>query len=150
VHLELGVLPGNVGSVALAAQYPAAVATILVHGADLMLYSRIDTQLAPRGHDVRRLRALDAAPPADLAICDAEQVDLEEAVRVLRPARLLAFGSHESPEALRRAKDAGFDRVVARSALVDRLPGMVDALLGPATTMPPPADPDGPITEGQT
>jgi DNA-binding NarL/FixJ family response regulator len=126
------------------------MATILVHGADLILFSRIDTQLAARGHDVRRLRSLDGAPQADVAICDAEQVDLDEAVRRLRPARLLAFGSHESPEALRRAKDAGFDRVVARSALVDRLPGMVDALLGPAITMPPTADTEGPTTEGQT
>jgi hypothetical protein len=126
------------------------MATILVHGADLMLYSRIDAQLGPRGHDVRRVRSLAGAPSADVAICDAEQVDLDEAVRLLRPARLLAFGSHESPEALRRARDAGFDRVVARSALVDRLPAMVDALLGPATTMRAPAAADpGPTTEGQ-
>ena len=111
------------------------MARILVHGADLMLYSRIDVQLGSRGHEVRRVRSLDGDVAADVAICDAEQVDLDEAVRALRPARLLAFGSHEQPEALRRARDAGFDRVVARSALVDRLPGMVDALLGAPTTM---------------
>jgi hypothetical protein len=125
------------------------MATILVHGADLMLFSRIDAQLGSRGHQVRRVRSLDGAPTADVAICDAEQVDLDEAVKVLRPARLLAFGSHESPEALKRAKAAGFDRVVARSALVDRLPGMVDALLDRPTTMPVPADDPGPNTEGQ-
>jgi hypothetical protein len=125
------------------------MATIVVHGADLMLYSRIDVQLRSRGHEVFRVRSLDGAPAADVAICDAEQVDLDEAVRRLRPARLLAFGSHESPEALRRAKDAGFDRVVARSALVDRLPGMVDALLRAATTIGAPLTDPGPATEGQ-
>ncbi len=97
-----------------------------------MLFSRIDVQLGSLGHDVPRTRSGLEPATADVAICDAEQVDPEEAVKVLRPARLLAFGSHESPEALKRARQAGFDRVVARSALVDRLPGMVDALL--ATT----------------
>jgi len=40
------------------------MATILVHGADLMLFSRIDAQLGSRGHQVRRVRSLDGAPTA--------------------------------------------------------------------------------------
>ena len=110
------------------------MATILVYGADLMLHSRIEVQLTARGHTVRRIRAGGEAPPADLAICDVEQIDPDEAVRRLRPARLLGFGSHLSPGALVRAREAGFDRVVARSAIAERLDVLVDGLLAPETT----------------
>jgi hypothetical protein len=108
------------------------VATILVYGADLMLLSRIDTQLTARGHEVRRLRPGAEPLAGDLAICDVEQVDPAEAVTLLRPARLLGFGSHEQPDALRRARAAGFDKVVARSAIAERLPALVDSLIGPS------------------
>src|SRR3954463_2493088 len=96
-----------------------------------MFHSRIDAQLSARGHAVRRLRSGDEAPVADVAICDVETVDPEAAVELLRPARLLGFGSHEQPDALRRARRAGFDRVVARSAIAERLPALVDELLAP-------------------
>jgi hypothetical protein len=110
------------------------MATILVHGADLMFLSRIDAQLSARGHDVRRVR--DAPAAGDLAICDVERVDPVEAVALLRPARLLGFGSHEHPEALRAARQAGFDRVVARSAVAERLPQLVAELLAPGRDGP--------------
>ena len=105
---------------------------MLVVGTDLILWSRIDGQLRPGGHEVRRVppgAPLPAADGAALAICDVEGVDARAAVLALRPARLLGFGSHLSPEALRRAKEAGFDRVVARSAVAERLPSLVDELL---------------------
>jgi hypothetical protein len=119
------------------------VATILVHGADLMFLSRIDAQLGARGHAVRRLRAGAAeAPAADVAICDVEAVDPAAAVALLRPARLLGYGSHEQPEALRRAREAGFDRVVARSAIAERLPSLVEALLYDERARDAPGVPD--------
>jgi hypothetical protein len=126
------------------------VATVLVYGADLMLASRIEVQLAALGHDVRRVRAGQAHGSAALAICDVEQVDPDEAVAWLRPARLLGFGSHLAPEALVRARRAGFDRVVARSAIAERLPALVDALLeGPPHTQRddfvPVSEPEEPI-----
>ena len=52
-----------------------------------------------------------------------ERVEPGRAVAELRPAKLLGFGSHEQPDALRAARRAGFDRVVARSAIADRLRG---------------------------
>ena len=107
------------------------MARIAVHGTELIIYSRIEGQLVPLGHEVHRVRAGEAGDePADLALCDVEQVDPEWAVRELRPAKLLGFGSHEQPGALKRAKLAGFDKVVARSAVASKLAALTDELLG--------------------
>jgi hypothetical protein len=105
------------------------MAVIHVHGAELLMYSRIETQLAPLGHSVQRARPGIAGDAPDLCICDVERMEPENAVADLRPAKLLGFGSHEQPEALLAARRAGFDRVVARSAIADRLAALVDDLM---------------------
>ena len=105
------------------------MATIHVHGADLMMFSRVETQLVPLGHSVQRARPGLSAGEPDLCICDVERVLPERAVADLRPARLLGFDSHEQPEALLVARRAGFDRVVARSAIAERLAALVDDLM---------------------
>jgi hypothetical protein len=105
------------------------MAVIHVHGADLLIFSRVETQLVPLGHAVQRARpGLTGAAP-DVCICDVERVEPVAAVAELRPAKLLGFGSHELPEALLAARRAGFDRVVARSAIADRLAALVDDLM---------------------
>ena len=58
-----------------------------------------------------------------------EHIEPVGAVADLRPAKLLGFGSHEQPDALLAARRAGFDRVVARSAIADRLATLVDDLM---------------------
>jgi hypothetical protein len=113
------------------------VASVLVHGADLLAYSRIEATLRHLGHDVTRTRTGVEPAAADIAICDVEHVDPDEALLLLRPARVLGFGSHEQPHALRRARQAGFDRVVARSAIAERLPELVDELLATAPSHDP-------------
>jgi hypothetical protein len=105
------------------------MAVIHVHGADLMMYSRVETQLEPLGHRVQRARPGLEGDAPDVCICDVERVAPEQAVADLRPAKLLGFGSHEQPDALRAARRAGFDRVVARSAIADRLAALVDELM---------------------
>jgi len=72
--------------------------------------------------------AVPAAKTWDV-LTDVERVAPEQAVADLRPAKLLGFGSHEQPDALRAARRAGFDRVVARSAIADRLAALVDDLM---------------------
>ena len=104
------------------------MAVIHVHGAELLIYSRIETQLAPLGHTVSALARARRRPP-DLCICDVEHIEPVGAVADLRPAKLLGFGSHEQPDALLAARRAGFDRVVARSAIADRLATLVDDLM---------------------
>jgi len=105
------------------------MAVIHVHGADLLIYSRVETQLAPLGHSVKRARPGLEGPAPDVCICDVERVEPVQAVADLRPAKLLGFGSHEQPDALRAARRAGFDRVVARSAIAERLAALVDELM---------------------
>jgi hypothetical protein len=105
------------------------MAVIHVHGADLMMFSRVEVQLVPLGHRVQRARAGLGGDAPDLCICDVERIEPELAVADLRPAKLLGFGSHEQPDALRAARRAGFDRVVARSAIADRLAALVDELM---------------------
>ena len=105
------------------------MAVIHVHGAELLIYSRIETQLIPLGHRVQRARPGFTGDAPDVCICDVERMQPERAVADLRPAKLLGFGSHEQPEALLAARRAGFDRVVARSAIADRLAALVDELM---------------------
>ena len=75
-----------------------------------------------------RAPGLDGGAP-DVCICDVERVEPVSAVADLRPAKLLGFGSHEQPEALKAAKRAGFDSVVARSAIADKCAALVDDLM---------------------
>ena len=107
------------------------MAEVVVAGADLILYSRVETQLAPLGHHVRRSRDVARAGSADVALCDAEPVDPDEAVELLRPARAPGLRlARVSPKRSYAPASAGFDRVVARSAIAERLPALVDDLLG--------------------
>ena len=101
------------------------------------MYSRIEATLRHLGHDVARTRPGVESAPADLALCDVEQVDPDDALELLRPARILGFGSHDAPQALRRARQVGFDRVVARSAIAERLPELVGELLATAPSHDP-------------
>ncbi|MDX6542173.1 MAG: hypothetical protein QOI71_3783 [Gaiellales bacterium] len=105
------------------------MAIIHVHGADLMLFSRVETQLAPLGHSVERARPELGGAAPDVCICDVERMEPVRAVTELRPAKLLGFGSHEQPDSLRAARRAGFDRVVARSAIAERCAALVDELM---------------------
>ena len=101
------------------------------------MYSRIEATLRHLGHDVSRTRAGVESPTPDLALCDVEQVDPDDALELLRPAPILGYGSHDAPRALRRARQVGFDRVVARSAIAERLPALVDELLATAPSHDP-------------
>ena len=105
------------------------MAVIHVHGADLMMFSRVETQLAPLGHSVKRARPGLGGDAPDVCICDVERLEPTQAVADLRPAKLLGFGSHEQPDSLRSARRAGFDKVVARSAIADRCAALVDDLM---------------------
>ena len=120
------------------------MADVLVYGGDLMMYSRVATQLEPRRPQRARAPPSVRRPRPDVALCDVEAVDPADAVRLLRPARLLGFGSHDARGAA-RARAAGIDRVVARCAVAERLPALLDELLlEPLATMPPTRRPRSP------
>ncbi|HEX5479627.1 MAG TPA: hypothetical protein VFY79_07900 [Dehalococcoidia bacterium] len=112
----------------------------LVAVPDLLFQSRIDGALRALGI------AWDAVGPgadagggereAGLLVVDlqAEGVDAPALVRgaKARGGVVLAFGRHTDAAALRAARDAGADIVVARSQLAEELPELLDRLLAAA------------------
>ena len=102
------------------------------------MYSRIEATLRHLGHDVSRTRSGIDSGDADLALCDVEsgRPRTRRSSCSVRRA-ILGYGSHDAPQALRRARQVGFDRVVARSAIAERLPELVDELLATAPSHDP-------------
>jgi hypothetical protein len=102
-----------------------AVATILVAGVDLFFRGKLDVLL---GTDHRLIGTENIDPP-DLVIVDIARVDPDEVAEAFPATPILGFTNHTDTEGLRRAKEAGFDRVVARSALAERAPQLVEELV---------------------
>ncbi|HSK09560.1 MAG TPA: hypothetical protein VK911_08285 [Vicinamibacterales bacterium] len=108
--------------------------TIVVAVNDLMFGSRIRAagdQAGARVVFVRSAAALaEAGPGADLILLDLDTrwLDAPVAIAGLKEASavpVVAFGSHVDGEALKAARDAGADRVLARSAFVRVLPELM-------------------------
>ncbi len=114
--------------------------TIAIVVSDLMFQSRIRAAAEALGFEVRIADSADAAASAVAGHPDIVAIDLHAAgidaaatIRAAKDAgaRVLAFGRHTEPQALRAARDAGADSVVARSQLVDELPELLRGLVGP-------------------
>lgn len=105
-------------------------APIVALVADLMFASRI-RGTAPAANVVQRGDALPAAVGAStrLVLVDLHARGALEAIAALRQggasSTIIAFGSHVETAALQAARDAGADRVMARSGFVRELPGLV-------------------------
>ena len=100
------------------------MATILLVGVDLMIRSRLEGPL--RGH---RLVTSDSADPPDLVICDISRVDADDVAGSWPDTPILGFTNHTDTAGLRAAHEAGLDQVVARSALAERAPQLVEELV---------------------
>jgi hypothetical protein len=100
------------------------MATILLCGVDLFFRAKLEGSLP--GH---RVVATDSVDDPDLVIADVSRVDPEEVAEAYPDVPLLGFTNHKDTAGLRAAHTAGFDQVVARSALVERTPELVDGLL---------------------
>jgi hypothetical protein len=101
------------------------VATILVAGVDLFFRGKLDALLAGQ----HRLVTAESIDPPDLVIVDIARVDPDDVAEAWPAVPILGFTNHTDTEGLRRAKEAGFDRVVARSALAERAPQLVEELV---------------------
>ncbi len=101
------------------------VATILVAGVDLFFRGKLDVLLGK----THRLVTTESIDPPDLVIVDIARVDPDEVADAYPETPILGFTNHTDTDGLRRAKSAGFDRVVARSALAERAPQLVDELV---------------------
>jgi DNA-binding NarL/FixJ family response regulator len=100
------------------------VATILLVGVDLFFRGKIEGLLP--GH---HLTTTDSVDPPELVICDVSRIDPDEVADAYPEVPILGFTNHTDTAGLRRAHAAGFDQVVAKSALDERLGELVEGLL---------------------
>lgn len=121
-------------------------AALLVVCDDLLFWSRIKAAAVAAGVGVARAREA-RIPPAEVrrVLVDLQATSLDPfacatAWKAAVPAlELVAFASHVDLDAQARAREAGFDRVLARSAFVRELPDLVR--IHPGGGAPPPSSP---------
>jgi CheY-like chemotaxis protein len=101
------------------------VATILLVGVDLFFRGKLEGLLT--GH---RLTTSDSLHAPDCVIADIARIDPDEVADAYPDVPILGFTNHTDTEGLRRAHAAGFDQVVAKSALGERAQAFVDELTG--------------------
>jgi DNA-binding NarL/FixJ family response regulator len=100
------------------------VATILLAGVDVFFRGKIEA-LLPEHH----LVTADSVDPPDVVICDISRVDPEEVADAYPDVPILGFSNHTDSAGLRRAHTAGFDQVLVKSSLDDRLKATVEELV---------------------
>jgi DNA-binding NarL/FixJ family response regulator len=99
------------------------VATILLCGVDLFFRGKLEALLP--GH---KLITVDHTEDPELVICDISRIDPEEVADTYPDIPIIGYTSHTDTAGLRAAHAAGFDQVVAKSALVERAPELVAQL----------------------
>jgi hypothetical protein len=104
--------------------YVCAVATILLAGVDVFFRGKLEG-LLPEHH----LITADNIDPPDLVICDVSRIEPEEVADAYPEIPILGYSNHTDTAGLRRAHTAGFDQVIAKSALDERAKDLVQGLL---------------------
>ncbi len=99
------------------------MATILLCGVDLFFRGKLEA-LLPEHH----LITVDHTDSPDVVICDIARIDPQEVADTYADVPILGYTNHTDTAGLRAAHAAGFDQVVAKSALVERARELVDEL----------------------
>ena len=102
------------------------MATILLAGVDLYFRGKLDAALVDH-----QLVTSGSIESPELVIADVARVDPVDIADTYPDVPLLGFTNHTDTAGIRRAHAAGFDQVVAKSALVERAPDLVGRLLTP-------------------
>ena len=102
------------------------MATILLVGVDLFFRAKLEAALP--GH---HLITADSADEPDVVVADIARVDPDEVADSYPDVPILGFTNHKDTSGLRRAQEAGFDRVVVRSLLSEQAPAIVQELTAP-------------------
>jgi DNA-binding NarL/FixJ family response regulator len=102
----------------------SGVATILLAGVDLYIRGKLEAALT-RHH----LVTTDSVEPPDVVVADVARMDPEEIADAYPDVPLLGFTNHSDTAGLRAAHEAGFDQVVAKSALSERAAELIEELL---------------------
>ena len=101
------------------------MATILLCGVDLFFRGKLEALLP--GH---HLITVDHTDDPELVICDISRIDPEEVADMYPDVPIVGYTNHTDTAGLRAAHAAGFDQVLAKSALVERAPEVVAELIG--------------------
>ena len=101
------------------------MATILLCGVDLFMRGKLEALLP--GH---RLITLDHTGDPELVLADVSRVDAEEVADTYPDIPIVGFTNHTDTSGLRAAHAAGFDQVLAKSALHEQLDTVVTELAG--------------------
>ena len=99
------------------------MATILLCGVDLFFRGKLEALLP--GH---KLITVDHTEDPDLVICDIARVEPDEVADTYPDIPIIGYTNHTDTAGLRAAHAAGFDQVVAKSALVERADDLVREL----------------------
>jgi DNA-binding NarL/FixJ family response regulator len=108
---------------------------------DLMFQPRIEAAARALGFDtdiaddaVSARNAIARRPAIVIVDLHASALNPDAVIRGAKAvgARVLAFGRHTEPGALKAARQAGANRAVARSQLFDELPQLIRELQGSA------------------
>ncbi|MBV8078837.1 MAG: hypothetical protein JO186_00495 [Actinobacteria bacterium] len=100
------------------------MATILLVGVELFLRGKLEALLPEH-----RFETSDGIDPPDIVIADIARVDADDVADTYPDVPILGFTNHTDTAGLRRAHAAGFDQVVAKSALFERTRELIDGLL---------------------
>jgi hypothetical protein len=100
------------------------MATILLCGVDLLVRGKLEA-LMPE----HRFETTDGIDPPDVVIVDVARLDPDDVADMYPDVPILGYTNHTDTAGLRRAHAAGFDQVVAKSALFERTRQLIDALL---------------------
>jgi hypothetical protein len=129
VRLEVLTAPDQIETVSQPLVHKAecyarrVVATILLEGVDLFIRGKLEALL--EGH---HFVTNDSVDSPDLVIADVGRTDPDEVADAYPDVPILGFSNHKDTEGLRRAHEAGFDQVIAKSALTERAPELVEEL----------------------
>ena len=100
------------------------MATILLVGVDLFLRGKLEGLLP-----AHRFVTAEGVDTPDLVIADIARIDPDDVTDNFPDVPLLGFTNHMDTAGLRRAHAAGFDQVVAKSALFERTEELIGGLL---------------------
>jgi len=100
------------------------MATILLCGVDLFIRGKLEALLPEH-----RFTTSDGVEPPDLVVADIARIDAEDVAESFPDVPILGYTNHTDTAGLRRAHAAGFDQVVAKSALFERTRELIDGLI---------------------
>ena len=100
------------------------MATILLVGVDVFFRGKLEG-LLPDHH----LITTDNIDPPELVICDISRIEPDEVADAYPEIPIIGFSNHTDTAGLRAAHAAGFDQVLAKSALDEQAKDCVQELL---------------------